>query len=197
MPKIVDHNARRDEISAVAVSLIAEGGMEAATIREIAQASGYSKGVVEHYFDGKEELISGALKWINVRYEQRVRRATEGLNGLKALLKRLQATCPIDKSSRDEWKVRLVFWSMAAVQEDLCKAQEKRFELAANAFEEDLLIALEVGDLTSRRSAAELARQLLTQVAGMSVIALHSRSVYTRKFIHNEIESMIGQLSDA
>ena len=54
MPKIVDHEARRREISAAAAALIAKGGLEAVTFREIAQASGYSKGVVEHYFENVE-----------------------------------------------------------------------------------------------------------------------------------------------
>ena len=58
MPKIVDHEARRSAISTAAAGLIAARGMEAATIREIARVSGYSKGVVEHYFVDKEEAVA-------------------------------------------------------------------------------------------------------------------------------------------
>ena len=127
MPKIVDHEARRFELSAVAASLIAQGGLEAATIREIAQTSGHSKGVVEHYFENKEELISGALAWANHCYEQRVEKATAGMSGIRALRRRIEATLPLNKNTRDEWKVRLVFWSMAAVQPELRRQQERRF----------------------------------------------------------------------
>lgn len=70
MPKIVDHEARCRDICAAAARVIAQGGLEAATIRDIAAASGYSKGVVGHYFDGKAELISGALDWSNRRDAQ-------------------------------------------------------------------------------------------------------------------------------
>lgn len=196
MPKIVDHDARRSEISAVAVSLIARGGMEAATIREIAQESGYSKGVVEHYFENKEELISGALDWINQRYERRVNQATGGLVGVMALRKRILATLPTNKVIRDEWKVRLVFWSMAAIQEDLRKAQEQRFARAADAFENDILTAVRTGELRTQRKPADMARQLVNAIAGLSIVALHSRALYTRNFILQEVEAMIEQLVD-
>ena len=79
MPKIVDQQARRAELSSIAAGLIAVGGLEAATIREIARASGFSKGVVEHYFDDKQELISAALAHTNFCFEERVRELTEGL----------------------------------------------------------------------------------------------------------------------
>ena len=195
MPKIVDHDARREQISAIAVALIAEGGLEAATIRDIATASGYSKGVVEHYFDNKQQLISAALAWINQGYEQRVARATKGLTGLVALRKRLQATLPIGKSIRDEWKVRLVFWSMAVNAEDLRKAQEQRFNHAADAFEQDIVAAINNGELRTNKPAAVLARQLFTAVAGSSIIALHNRTLYTKQFMLDEIDLMIAQLN--
>ena len=196
MPKIVDHDARRNEISAVAVSLIAKGGMDAATIRQIAQASGYSKGVVEHYFENKEDLISGALDSINARYEYRVKKTTAGLEGMEALRKRLRATLPLNKTIRDEWKVRLVFWSMAAIREELRKAQEQRFERAADAFEQDIESAVRIGQLRIYRSSAELARHLFTGVAGLSVVALHSRNRYSKRFLLDEIETMIAGLGD-
>lgn len=196
MPKIVDHDARRSEICAVAAALIARGGMEMATIREIAQESDYSKGVVEHYFENKEELISGALDWINQCYERRVSQATAGLVGVMALRKRVQATLPVNKTIRDEWKVRLVFWSMAAIQKDLRKAQEQRFERAADAFESDISFALRTGEFSTHRKSAELARQLVNTIAGLSIVALHSRSLYTRSFILEDVEAMIEQLGD-
>ena len=89
MPKIVDHEKRRAEIAETAANLIARGGLESATVREIANASGYSKGIVEHYFDGKSELISAALAWANEQYFERADVATKGKRGLAALRARL------------------------------------------------------------------------------------------------------------
>jgi hypothetical protein len=108
----------------------------------------------------------------------------------------MQATVPTNKTIRDEWKVRLVFWSMAAIHENLRKAQEQRFARAAVAFESDILSALHMGELNTERKPADLARQLVNAIAGLSIVALHSRALYTRSFILEEVESMIEKLGD-
>jgi AcrR family transcriptional regulator len=195
MPKIVNHQARRWEISEVAAKLIAGGGLEAATFREIAEASNYSKGVVEHYFDGKDELISGALDWANKCYEQRVGKATAGLIGLRALRRRIEATLPLNKIVRDEWKVRLVFWSMAAIQEDLRERQEVRFRRSIEHFETDIAAAMREGDIDSQDEPRDLARRLVNMISGLSVAALHNHSLYTRQFLLGEIDHLLYQLA--
>lgn len=50
MPKIVDHDQRRRELAEAAWKVITEVGIDGATTREIARASGYSTGVLAHYF---------------------------------------------------------------------------------------------------------------------------------------------------
>ena len=71
MPKIVDHDQRREFIARVSAEIIAEQGLDQATIREIAQRTGFSKGVIEHYFDDKDHIIDMAIDWINERFVQR------------------------------------------------------------------------------------------------------------------------------
>jgi len=193
VPKIVNHELRRNEISAVAAALIASGGMEMATIREIAAGSGYSKGVVEHYFENKDALISAALSWINQCYERRVEKATRGLLGMAALQQRVQATLPLNKAVRDEWKVRLVFWSVAAINEELRKQQEQRLRRAADYFEGDIRHAIENGEISPADEPIDLARRLVTMTTGISIAALHSRSLYTRQLQLGEVDCFLAQ----
>lgn len=194
MPKVVDHEARRKEISAIAASLIALGGLEAATIREIAQSSGYSKGVIEHYFDNKEEIINGALSWANTCYQQRVDKLTHGLAGLNALRKRLEATLPLTKTVRDEWKIRLVFWSVAAIHRDYRKQQSQRFTSAFEHFEGDITAAMASGELSGKLDSSAQARRLVNMATGISTASLHNRSLYTKDFLLAEIDHLIDQL---
>ncbi len=195
MPKIVDHDARRNEISGVVAGLIAGGGLEAATIREVARSSGYSKGVVEHYFDDKEELISGALAWANGRYEERVARAARGLVGLPALRKRIEAMLPLTSQTRDEWKVRLVFWGMAAIDEQLRLQQSERLDQAIAQFEADLRSAAERGEIDAIEDYRGAARHLLNVTTGVCTAALHQREVYKRAFLKREIDDVIGRVA--
>lgn len=194
MPRVVDHDARRSQISEVAAALIAEGGMEAATIRGIADACGYSKGVIEHYFDGKGELIDGALAWVNRCYENRVDKLTAGREGLAALRKRIEASLPLDLATRKEWKVRLVFWSMAAIDADLASGQARRFRRAVDYFERDILVAIAAGEMPPCADTATVARRLVNMTTGISTAALHDRARYSRSMLLSELDAMLVQL---
>ncbi|MDX1735764.1 MAG: TetR/AcrR family transcriptional regulator [Halioglobus sp.] len=191
MPKIVDHDARRFAISEATAGLIAQGGLEAVTIREIARVSGYTKGVIGHYFEDKEELIDGALAWANRCYEQRVMTATRGQRGVMALRRRIEATVPGTKRVRDEWKVRLVFWSMAAIKPDLRRSQQKRFALAVESFEGDLRQAIALGEIAADVDAHTTARHLVNMITGISTAALHNSAVYTPATIAAEIDFLV------
>jgi AcrR family transcriptional regulator len=192
MPRIVDHEQRRAEIAETAAGLIAEGGLEAATIREIARHSGYSKGIIEHYFDGKSELIDAALGWANERYLDRASRATAGLQGLAALRARLRATVPSDPALRMEWKIRLLFWSMAAIDPVLQKQQAGRTRDAVAHFAADLLVAQELGEIPSSVSVEVLARRILFSASGLSCAILHSPRTHNKRLIEDEIEYIVS-----
>ena len=53
MPKIVDHDERREEILSAAIRVIDSVGLDNTTTRAIALESGYSNGVLSHYFSGQ------------------------------------------------------------------------------------------------------------------------------------------------
>lgn len=195
MPKLVDHAKRREEISRIAADLIAAGGMEAVTIRSIAMASAYSKGVVEHYFENKAELVSGALAWVNQCYEARVQKATAGLSGLIALRKRIEASLPLDKRTRDEWKVRLVFWGMAAIDPQLRREQARRFQQAVDYFEQDLQVAAGKGEIPVAKQTANTARRLVNMTTGISTAAIHNGALYDRTFLLEEAHYMLSVLT--
>jgi AcrR family transcriptional regulator len=63
MPKIVNHDERRDQIALVACRVVAENGFDQATIVRIAREAGYTTGMVAHYFDTKQDIIIAALRF--------------------------------------------------------------------------------------------------------------------------------------
>lgn len=194
MPKIVDHTARREEIAEVTAQLIAAGGLEAATFREVARSSGYSKGVIEHYFENKEELIGGALDWANHCYVKRVAESTQGLSGIAALRNRMEAILPLNKKTRDEWKVRMVFWSAAAISPALRAGQAQRFELAVRMYAADIERAMEEGELPKRDDSEALARRLFTATIGVCTYSLYNASRHGEDFLRAETEHLLQSL---
>ena len=57
MPKIVDHDERREELLEPCLGLFARKGFHAISMREIARHLGVTTGTLYHYFEGKLDLF--------------------------------------------------------------------------------------------------------------------------------------------
>jgi TetR/AcrR family transcriptional repressor of bet genes len=108
VPKIVDHNARRDEIALVACRVIAEHGFDQATIVRIAREAGYTTGMVAHYFDTKQDIVVAALRLILRRIEERL--TPGGTDQPVELLALLTEALPVDETRYIECAVWIAFW---------------------------------------------------------------------------------------
>ncbi|MBS1890927.1 MAG: TetR family transcriptional regulator, partial [Actinobacteria bacterium] len=90
MPKKVDHDARREELVLAAWRVIAANGIDEVTIRDIARESGYSSGVLAHYFKNKDDLLAHALQLshtrIRKRYDAEVEETSSAVDALRAIL---------------------------------------------------------------------------------------------------------------
>ncbi|MBV8909872.1 MAG: TetR family transcriptional regulator C-terminal domain-containing protein [Gammaproteobacteria bacterium] len=109
MPKLVDHAQRRDEIALVACRVVAEHGFDQASMVRIAHESGYTTGMLAHYFDSKQDIIVAALRLILKRIDERLSRAA-GSNTRPDLLALLTEALPVDEQRRTECAFWTSFW---------------------------------------------------------------------------------------
>src|SRR4029453_3031976 len=77
MPKVVDHEERRAELGAAVWRLASREGLEAVTVRRVAEEAGWSTGAVVHYFSDKEELLLFAFRTVADRVGRRLAAAEE------------------------------------------------------------------------------------------------------------------------
>jgi TetR/AcrR family transcriptional regulator, transcriptional repressor of bet genes len=115
MPKIVDHERRRDEIALVACRVVAEYGFDRATIVRIARQAGYTTGMVAHYYDTKQEIIIAALRLILRRIEERLTAAAGG----GELLTLLTEALPLDATRFTECAFWTAFWGQVSADQRL------------------------------------------------------------------------------
>ncbi len=181
MPKIVDHDERRERIVEIVADMLATVGAERTTIREIARQSGYSRGFIEHYFHNKEELISKTIRWINERSLARVEAALHGQTGLDALRTFSELTLPLGQEARNEWKIRMQFWGMAAVSDDHRREQSKRMHVSEKIIVEYLEQAQEMGEIEPGIDLLPLAHSLLHRLYGLGLNAILRPSYFTQQ----------------
>jgi TetR/AcrR family transcriptional repressor of bet genes len=117
MPKIVDHEQRRDEIALVACRVVAEHGFDQATIVRIAREAGYTTGMVAHYYDTKQEIVIAALRLILRRIEERLTRPAG--DGQSDLLTILTEALPVDEERYTECAFWTAFWGQVSADKKL------------------------------------------------------------------------------
>ena len=117
MPKVVDHQQRRDEIALVACRVVAEYGFEQATMVRIAREAGYTTGMVAHYFDSKQDIIIAALHLSLKRTEARLTRLAQGTQ--PELLQVLTEALPIDAPRFTEGAFWTAFWGQVSTDKAL------------------------------------------------------------------------------
>lgn len=88
MPRLVDHDARREALLDRAFDLFAARGFAAVTMRDLARSIDASTGTLYHYFDGKEQLFEALVRR---RAAADVREATRDLGADATAAERLAA----------------------------------------------------------------------------------------------------------
>jgi AcrR family transcriptional regulator len=109
MPKIVDHDQRRQEVLAATWRVIAREGLDATTVRRIADEAGHSVGVLAHYFTDKEDILSSAHLLAFARAGARIDEATAGQTSLEALRLAMLEALPLDEERLLEARVDVSF----------------------------------------------------------------------------------------
>jgi AcrR family transcriptional regulator len=127
VPKVVDHAQRRRELVAATWAVVASEGIEAATVRRIAEEAGCTTGRITHYFADKEEVLVAALRQVHRAAGRRMLAAIGPRSGLEALRAVLAEALPLDQERVLEWRVWLAFWGSAATSASLQAEQHQRY----------------------------------------------------------------------
>ncbi|MEY4230251.1 MAG: hypothetical protein RLZZ362_1100 [Actinomycetota bacterium] len=167
MPKVVDVEERRLELTDAAARLIARAGIGAATMREVAAEAGLTTGALTHYFADKRELLLHTFQAsLDGRRAQRPDRGP--IDARAALRSSLEGALPIDESRRRHWMVTVAFCAQAAGDDELAAAQRDAYR-EFRRHVETLVVEIGIADAAHAGHAAE---QLIAQADGIAMQAL-------------------------
>src|ERR1700685_4840109 len=127
MPKIVDWEARRDEILSATWRVIARDGLARAPIRATAREASCSPGILAHYFDDKADILGSALLMSHRRVAARMDAGTAGLSGLEALEVVMLEALPLDEGRDLEAQIEMSFWGGVLGPAKLGEPQHTQF----------------------------------------------------------------------
>jgi AcrR family transcriptional regulator len=108
----------------VAADLVAAGGADAATLRAVAAAAGFSTKSVTHYFADKRALMLLTYRHAALRSQARTDVSQPAGGGDIAAL--LRALLPTDPGAARDWRVWFAFWGLAIGDPEFAAEQRLR-----------------------------------------------------------------------
>lgn len=116
-PAPVDHDARRADLTAILLQLIAERGLEGASIRALAAAAGVSIGAVQHYFASKGDLLLLAYRRAGEDQTRRAAKIVAAARSARAAIRDvLLELLPLDGRRTAEIRVQVAFAARAMTE---------------------------------------------------------------------------------
>jgi AcrR family transcriptional regulator len=192
MPKIVDWDARRDEILSATWRVIARDGIADATIRAIAREASCSRGILAHYFDDKADILGSALVMSHRRVAARMDARAAGLTGLAALRVVMLEALPLDEQRDLEAQIEISFWGRALGNPALRTLQHAEFDRFADRLRGYLAEAEKNAELRDGVDIAVAAHQLLVLIDGLSA----ERVLYPDRVTPDRQRQMLDSLLD-
>jgi len=174
MPKIVDHEQRRDQIALVACRVLAQYGFDQATIVRIAREAGYTTGMVAHYFDTKQDIIVAALRLILRRIEERL---TPGGDASRPdLLALLTEALPVDETRYIECAVWMAFWGQVPADRRLKRINNWLHQEYLRLFERCLARGWAEWRHWPAATREQVLRSVITFINGVTASTVASRA---------------------
>jgi AcrR family transcriptional regulator len=114
VPRVGTASVRRAQMTAAVRRVVAEVGMEGATVKRIADKARVSPGLVNHYFGSKEEALTAALTELARDFDRQMRKISRSTSDpLDKLLGLVDISVPDNPEKLEMWTVWLEFWSQA------------------------------------------------------------------------------------
>ena len=200
MPKVVDPEERREMIADAVFDLIVAGGVEQASLRNVAEQAGLNIGSVRHYVDGHQGMLIDAVRVMSERVEARIKACVEAFFGSgesagggaeawgSLAVDILEQLLPLTPETRREVAVWLAFTERSRTDPEL--AQEARRLLDGSR--EVARVILEWVEVPDLDQAAEL---LAATVDGLTLAALHDPDQFPRDRVRDLLAVQLRHLS--
>jgi len=114
MPKIVDHNERKEKIAEAVWRVIRRDGLDGVSARRVAEETGISLGAMRHYFDSQDELLAYSMRLISERANERILRLPWSGNPREDIERVIGELLPLDDERAGESEVWLAFAGKAS-----------------------------------------------------------------------------------
>ena len=109
MPRLADKQERREQVIEAAFRVIARDGLAGTSMRAVAQEAGCTIGLINHWFDSRDDLIEATF---DQAIEAELERAAAIASDPASYIEAASQFLPVDTHRRDEAKIWIAFYAM-------------------------------------------------------------------------------------
>lgn len=190
MPKVVDHDERREELIAATWRTIRRLGLAATTTREIAKEAGFAHGLLAYYFRDKDAILDAALERAYRAAREQVEASIAGRSGVDAVREVLLAALPIGEA-RAETEVMVASWGAMVTDEAMRQRRYASFSEWRDTVRMLVRIAASMQELTAQQPPEEIADALVALVDGLTLHAVMSPADYPDRRLIATVDSAL------
>ena len=133
VPKLIDHDRRREEIATATWRVILANGVSCVSIRTVAAEAGISTGSLRHVFPRKTDLLVHALQLVDQHAWERIKRHLDEPDTRTRVLAIIKELLPLDAERRAEMEVNIALIAEAPGNEELRNARDEAYEVLRDA----------------------------------------------------------------
>lgn len=197
MPKIIDHDQRRKEIIDITWQLIVEGGIEAATMREIASRAGYANGALKHYFPGKDDIIKGAYERSLGSISDNLQSHIEGLTGIASIRASMLHTLPLTESDVTSARVLISYLERCAFNPELDEQYGGHVRGWKDGYRHRFAEARAAGEVLTSTPDDLLITEILQMNMGATILSVVAPDEVHREILETQVDMFIARISRA
>lgn len=128
MPRPSVEAERRPQILSAACAVIAQIGIPALRLSDVAKHAGVSSGTVHYYFETKRDVITAAFEFnLSDSLARRQELLSADKDSLAILHDVVESYLPADDRSRQAWKVWLALWAEGGRNEVLQEINDRLY----------------------------------------------------------------------
>jgi AcrR family transcriptional regulator len=196
VPKIVDHEARREEIIEAVWRLAARRGFGALNMRNLAAEVGFTNGALARYFPTKSAILRAAMERANAATDARAARAIGDQDGLEAFRKLCVEIMPLDDTRLDEARVIIGFWNYAIGDDDLIAVFDQAMSRWRDRMHFYLRNAAKAGEIASADDLDRFLDLVMATLMGLQVNAIFAAALTTPDRQMRILDDLIARLQD-
>ncbi|UYP19250.1 TetR family transcriptional regulator [Rhodococcus sp. Z13] len=171
-------------LAAALLEVAARSGLDAASVREVANEAGVSIGAVQHHFPTKDEMLAFSFRTLADRVLNRLSNVDPDIDPGRTLFAALSQLLPLDETRGNEVHVMSAFTVRAVTSPSLSAVRSATLFTIRTGISR---LLLEAGTPDAETRAA----LLLAAVNGLALDAAASPELYPREYLTHALHTQV------